>query len=86
MLGASTQYRKNFCYAREAVTLATADLELPRGVHEAAREIVDGISMRMITDYVIGTDQLVTRLDILYGKLWIRPEWGCIVPDVPAVM
>ena len=86
VLGASTQYRKNFCYAREAVTLATADLELPRGVHEAAREIVDGISMRMITDYVIGTDQLVTRLDILYGKLWIRPEWGCIVPDVPAVM
>jgi hypothetical protein len=80
-LAASTQYRKNFAYAPEAVTLATADLELPRGVHEAAREQFDGVSMRMITDYFIGTDQLITRLDVLYGYLWIRPEWACIVAD-----
>ena len=32
-LAASTQYRKNFAYAPEAVTLATADLEIPKGVH-----------------------------------------------------
>jgi hypothetical protein len=78
----SSVYRKNFAYCKEAVTLACADLELPGGVHEAARETFDGISMRMITQYVIGTDQLATRLDILYGYLWIRPEWACIVPDV----
>lgn len=80
-LAASAKYRKNFAYAPEAVTLATADLELPKGVHEAAREQFDGISMRMITDYFIGTDQLITRLDVLYGYLWIRPEWACIVAD-----
>ncbi len=78
----SSVYRKNFAYCKEAVTLACADLELPGGVHEAARETFDGISMRMITQYVIGTDQLATRLDILYGYLWIRPEWACIVPDI----
>ena len=86
LLGASTQYRKNFAFCKEAVTLATADLEIPGGVHEAARETIDGISMRMVTQYVIGTDQMATRLDILYGYLWIRPEWACIVPDVPNVM
>ena len=40
-------YRKNIVYAPQAVTMATADLELPRGVHEAAREAFDGVSMRI---------------------------------------
>ena len=81
-LAAGTVYRKNFAYAPEAVTLATADLEMPKNVHEAAREEFDGVSMRMVTDYFIGTDQLITRLDVLYGYLWIRPEWACVVADV----
>lgn len=80
-LAASTTYRKNFAYAPEAVTLATADLEMPRGIHEGAREEFDGVSMRMITAYNIATDQLITRLDVLYGYLWIRPEWACVVAD-----
>ena len=80
-LAASTAYRKNFAYCPEAVTIAMADLEIPGGVHEAARDMFDGVSMRMITDYFIGTDQLITRLDVLYGFLWIRPEWACIVAD-----
>ncbi len=80
-LAASTQYRKNFAYAPEAVTMAVADLEIPKGVHEAAREEFDGISMRMITAYIPGTDQMVTRLDVLYGFLWLRPEWCCVIAD-----
>lgn len=80
-LAASTKYRKNFAYTPEAVTLATADMEMPKGVHEVAREQFDGISMRMLTDYFIGNDQLITRLDVLYGYLWIRPEWACVVAD-----
>jgi len=76
-------YRKNFAYYSEAVTLATAELELPQGVHEAARETYDGISMRMITDYAVMSDQFVTRLDILYGSALLRPEWIVAVADVP---
>ncbi len=78
----SVSYRKNFAFAPDAVTLATADLEMPHNVHEAARESFDGISMRMVTDYFIGTDQLITRLDVLYGWLWIRPEWAVVVADL----
>ncbi len=81
-LAASTVYRKNFAYAPEAVTLATADLVIPKNVIEGAREQFDGVSMRMITDYFIGTDQEITRLDVLYGYLWIRPEWACVVADI----
>ncbi len=80
---ASTSYRKNFLFAPEAVTMATADLIMPtKGVEEAAREEYDGVAMRMLTAYVPGSDQLITRLDVLYGYLWIRPEWACAVADI----
>lgn len=74
-------YRKNLAYAPEAITLATADLVMPKGVHEAARRNYDGISMRAVTAYVIGTDQLATRIDVLYGYLYVRPEWVTVVAD-----
>jgi hypothetical protein len=79
---ASSTIRKNIAYAPQAVTMATADLELPKGVHEAAREAFDGISMRMVTAYNVSTDQFITRLDILYGYLWVRPEWAVVVADM----
>jgi hypothetical protein len=78
---AGETYLKNFAFAPDAVTMATADLELPRGVHEAARESFDGVSLRMISAYDVKSDQFITRLDVLYGFLWVRPEWACVVAD-----
>lgn len=77
----SSVYRKNIAFQPEAVTMATADLELPKGVHEAARESFDGVAMRMVSAYNIATDQFITRLDVLYGYLWVRPEWACVIAD-----
>lgn len=80
---ANVTYRKNFTFAPEAVTMATADLVMPtKGVEESARESFDGVAMRMITAYITPTDQLMTRLDVLYGYLWVRPEWACVVADI----
>ena len=79
-LSAAT-YRKNIAFAPEAITMATADLEMPRGVDEVAREMFDGLSIRMLTDYVVTTDQLITRLDLLYGYKYVRPEWVVAVAD-----
>lgn len=82
---ANARHRRNFVFAPEAVTMVTADLFMPgAGVIEAARQQFDGISMRMITDYIIGTDRTITRLDVLFGYLWVRPEWACVVADVAA--
>jgi hypothetical protein len=78
---ASEQYRKNVSYAPGAITMATADLVMPKKVEEVARETYDGLSMRCLTAYLPGTDQLATRLDILFGYLFIRPEWGVVIPD-----
>jgi hypothetical protein len=75
-------YRKNFLFAPEAVTMAAADLELPTGsVSEAYRESFDNISIRMVTGYLLGTDVTVTRMDVLYGYVWVRPEWAVVVAD-----
>lgn len=77
---ASGSYRQNFIYAKQAVTMVTADLEMPPNV-KGAREQMDGISMRSVAQYVVGTDQTIDRLDILFGWLFVRPEWACIVCD-----
>lgn len=74
-------YRKNIVFAPEAITMASADLEMPRGVDEVARETFDGLSIRMLTDYIVQTDTLATRLDILYGYKYVRPEWVVAVGD-----
>lgn len=77
---ASTTYIKNIAFVPDAVTMATADLVMPNNV-ESAREEFDGISMRMVRQYAVGTDQEITRLDVVWGALWIRPEWAVVVPD-----
>lgn len=74
-------YRKNVGYVPEALTMVTGDLPLPKNV-DAARAQYDGVSMRMVTQYQVGTDQEISRVDVLYGALAVRPEWGVVVPDV----
>lgn len=75
-------YSKNIAFVQKAVTLATADLVMPtKAVEEAARANYDGIAMRILTDYLPNSDQLATRVDVLFGFLYIRPEWLCIVAN-----
>ncbi len=73
-------FRKNIAFAPGAVTMATADLIKPNNV-EVGRQVLDGVSMRMVKQYAVGTDQEITCLDILYGYLWVRTEWPMIVAD-----
>jgi hypothetical protein len=79
---AATTFRKSIAFVQKAITLGTADLVMPKkAVEEAARANYDGIAMRVLTDYLTGTDQLVTRVDVLFGQTYIRPEWCCAVAD-----
>lgn len=78
---ASEVFRKNIAYMPDAITMATADLELPEGVWERSRSTFDNVSMRSILAYNPGTDQAIDRLDVLFGFLAVRPEWGVVVAD-----
>ncbi len=74
---ASTAYPQNIVFHKDTFVVATTDLEMPEGVHFAARQVMDGISMRVVRQYRIGTDDIPCRIDILYGSVTTRPETGC---------
>jgi hypothetical protein len=78
----SEVYRKSTAYVQKAVTLGTADLVMPRNaVEQAARAVYDGISLRILTDYLPNSDQLATRIDVLFGFKYIKPEWLVCIGD-----
>jgi len=74
---ASTAYPQNLAFHRDAFCLASADLEMPKGVDFAAREVYDGISMRIVRAYDINNDQFPCRIDTYLGWKTIRPELAC---------
>ena len=75
--GASGIYDVSMLFHPDAFTFATADLVMPKGVDFSAREVQDGISMRIVRAYDINNDQFPCRLDVLYGYKTIRPELAC---------
>lgn len=72
---------QGLAYHRDAFVLVTADLPLPRGVDMAARasDKQAGLSMRIVRDYNISTDNFPCRIEVLYGTKAIRPELACRV-------
>src|SRR4249919_178716 len=73
----STNYGQSLVYNKDAFTFATADLVMPQGVDFGRREVMDGISLRLVRDYDINNDRLPCRVDILYGYKTIRPQLAC---------
>jgi len=78
---AGTVSPQNIIMHRNAFTLATADLELPDGVHFAGRASDKelGLSIRVVRQYTINNDSIPTRLDVLYGWAPLYPELACRV-------
>lgn len=71
---ASTAVGTSLLYQKEAFAFATADLVMPQGVDFSAREVMDGISMRVVRQYDINNDKFPTRLDVLYGYKTLRAQ------------
>ena len=71
---ASTAVQTSLLFQKEAFAFATADLLMPKGVDFSAREVMDGISMRIVRQYDINNDKFPTRLDVLYGFKTLRPQ------------
>jgi hypothetical protein len=73
----STTYGISMAYQKGAFAFASADMVMPRGVDFAAREVFDGVSMRIVRQYDINNDKFPCRLDVLYGFKTIRPQLAC---------
>lgn len=70
----SLVHAQNMAFHKDAFTLATADLVLPGGVDMAARENIDGLSLRLVRQFDINSDRFPCRIDILYGVSTLYPE------------
>lgn len=73
-IGNAADYYVGLGFHRDAFAFATADLIMPKGVDFSAREVMDGLSMRIVRQYDINNDNLPCRIDLLYGYKAIRPE------------
>ena len=71
---ASAVYKPSLAFHKDAFTFATADLVMPQGVDFAAREVFDGLSMRIVRQYAIASDTLPCRIDVLYGYKTLRAQ------------
>ena len=74
---ASTTYAQPLMYHKEAFQFVTADLPLMDDAAKCVRRVQDGLSMRVWQASDIRNDELLMRIDILYGMAALRPEWAC---------
>jgi hypothetical protein len=74
---ASASYVQPLMYHKEAFQFVTADLPLMDDAHKCVRRVQDGLSMRVWQASDIRNDELLMRIDILYGMAALRPEWAC---------
>lgn len=72
--GASETLTQSLAFHKDAFTFVTADLELPKGVDFAARQVMDGISMSLVRDFNVSDRTFPCRIDVLYGYKAIRPQ------------
>lgn len=79
---AGTSIPQNLAFHKNAFALVTVPLEMPAGVWGArVSNAQTGLSIRLIKQYDIDSDEEVARLDILYGVKTLYPElatrvWG----------
>ena len=78
---ASTSYVQNLMYHKDAFTFVTGDLPLMADAHKCVRKSYDGLSLRVWQASDITNDELVTRIDMLYGFAALRPEWACRITN-----
>jgi hypothetical protein len=78
---ASTAYVQNLMYHQDAFTFATGSLPLMSDSVKCSVQTFDGFSIRLWQQSDIRNDEMLTRLDILYGYKAIRPQWACRITN-----
>jgi hypothetical protein len=73
---ASGAYVEPLMYHKEAFQFVTADLPLMDDAAKCVRRNQEGLSMRVWQASDIRNDELLMRIDILYGMAALRPQWA----------
>jgi hypothetical protein len=73
---------QNLAFHKSAFRMASVPLILPTGsVDMAAQETYEGVTIRVVSQYDIFTDQSIMRFDFLGGLCPVRPEWSVRLPS-----
>jgi hypothetical protein len=64
---ASTAYPQNILFHRDAFTMVTVDMDVPKGMDMAERMVVDNVSMRFVRGFDITNNKRLCRFDIMAG-------------------
>ena len=68
---------QNLAFHKNAFALVTVPLEVPHGVWGArASNKKTGLSIRVLKDYDVDSDEEICRMDILYGVKTLYPEFA----------
>jgi hypothetical protein len=78
---ASGTYRNNLMYHRDAFTFVMADLPIMDDAHKCVSKRFEDMSLRVWMASDINNDQLLCRLDMLWGFKVFRPAWACRVTN-----
>jgi hypothetical protein len=77
---ASANYAQSLLFHPDAFTFVTADLVDPSKYGAwGTRQVMDGISMSIASQYSIADATIPSRIDVLYGFKTIRPQLACRV-------
>ena len=71
---ASTGYKQNMVFHKNAMALAVVPMELPAAAYGASRQTEKGLSVRVIPIYDGTNDISKWRLDVLYGRKILDPR------------
>jgi hypothetical protein len=63
-------------YHKDFATFVTADLPLMDDAIRCVRRNKEGLAIRVWQGSDIKNDEMLLRLDILYGWKLLRPEWA----------
>jgi hypothetical protein len=74
---ASLTYRNALAYHKDFCAFVTADLPMMADAAYCTRRNQDGLAIRVWQGSDIRNDELLMRLDVLFGYKVLRPDWAC---------
>jgi hypothetical protein len=74
---AGATYKNALAYHRDFAAFVTADLPVMADAAQCTVRQEEGMSVRVWKGSDIRNDELLMRIDVLYGYKVLRPEWAC---------
>ena len=78
---ADTSYKHNLMYHRDAFAFVMADMPVMDDAHKCIVRRDEGFSLRVWMASDIRNDELLVRIDALYGFKVFRPAWSCRITN-----